>query len=98
MQADRVSSPVAQDGSCIPGPGPPAPARRSADRIGAGTGGESASMHGTSPVRRGVRSVGFVFCSLSPRVVPGSGVPRCVPIRAHPSAAGDRRAPVPVVR
>lgn len=71
---------------------------RSAWRTAAGAGERAADMDGTSPAGCGNRSIRIAFCSQPLRVVSGSGILRCVPLRAHPPAVGDRRAPVPVVR
>ncbi len=81
-------------GSCMPGPGLPARALRPAECTAAGAGEKVADMHGTSPAGCGNRSIRVALCSRWSRIAPGSGVLRCVPIPAHPSAAGDRRAPV----
>lgn len=69
-----------------------------AERTAAGTGERAADMDWTSPAGCGNRRIRFAFCSQPSRVMSGSGILRCVPLRAHPPAAGDRRAPVPVVR
>ncbi len=71
---------------------------RPAERTAAGAGERAADMDGTSPAGCGNRSIRFAFCSRPLRVVSGSGILRCVPLRGHPPAAGDRRAPVPDVR
>ena len=71
---------------------------RPTERTEAGAGEKAADIDGTSPAGCGNRSIRFAFRSQPSRVVSGSGILRCVPLRAHPPAAEDRRAPVPVVR